>query len=268
MKITIKTPEEIELLRNAATLVSRTLAEVGKRLRPGVNTLELDTIAETFIRDHGGVPAFKNYKPSFSRTPYPFTLCMSVNDEVVHGFPSQERVLQAGDILAADCGVMMDGYYGDSAYTFAVGEVKPEVRQLLDTTYEALDIGLEHATHGTRLGTLSNAIQAHVEDKGYGIVRDMVGHGIGRNIHEPPEVPNFGRKGTGLRLKAGMVLCIEPMINLGAGSIYTEDDGWTIRSTDHSPSVHYERMVAVGKTEADILTPYDIIEQELKTVSA
>ncbi len=267
MKITIKTPEEIELLRNAATLVARTLAEVGKHVRPGANTHDMDVLAEQFIRDNGGVPAFKNYKPSFSATPYPFTLCTSVNDEVVHGMPAKDRVLKDGDIIAVDCGVMMDGYYGDSAYTFAVGEVDAKTRKLLETTKASLEVGLQQATHGNRLGNLSNAIQKHVEAEGFGIVSQMVGHGIGRNIHEPPEVPNYGRAGTGIRLKKGMVLCVEPMINLGTGDIYTEEDGWTIRSKDHSPSVHFERMVAVDTDGPDILTPYDIIESELQAVS-
>jgi methionyl aminopeptidase len=258
--ITYKTEEEIALLRTSARLVGKTLAEVGKRITPGVSTLDLDNLAEEFIRDNDAIPAFKNYQPKFDDRPFPCSLCVSVNEEVVHGFALQDKILQDGDIVSIDCGVLKNGYYGDSAYTFAVGEISSKKRKLLDVTKTSLLKGIEKAVNGNRLGEVSNAIQKHAELYGFSVVREMVGHGVGTHLHEPPEVPNFGRRRSGPRLKPGMVLAIEPMINMGRRHISIADDGWTVFASDHMPSAHFEHMIAITKGQAEILTTFEFIE--------
>jgi methionyl aminopeptidase len=258
--IYLKTDEEIELLREANLLVARTLAEVAKLIKPGVSTLELDKVAETFIRDNKAVPGFLGYHG------FPNTLCTSVNEQVVHGIPNK-KPLKEGDIVSVDCGTLLNGYYGDSAYTFCVGEVKPEIKALLESTKEALYLGIENAVEGKRLGDVGFAIQNHVESKGYSVVREMVGHGVGRNLHEAPEVPNYGKRGNGVKLKSGMVIAIEPMINLGKRNILQENDGWTIRTVDRSVSAHFEHTIAVRKGEADILSSFKFVEEVLSLQS-
>ncbi|MFO7844126.1 MAG: type I methionyl aminopeptidase [Bacteroidales bacterium] len=253
-----KSQEEIEIIRRNNLLVSKTLAEVAKRIKPGVTTLELDKVAEEYIRDNGAVPGFLGYGG------FPNTLCTSVNDQVVHGIPSDYE-LRDGDIVSIDCGTIMDGYYGDSAYTFPVGNVSDDVMQLLRTTKESLLLGVEQAIEGNRVGDIGYAVQMHAEKAGYSVVREMVGHGLGKNMHEAPEVPNYGRRGRGVKLKKGLVLCIEPMINLGTKFIKQDPDGWTIRTLDGKPSAHYELAVAVDKGKTDILTTFEYIEEILKT---
>lgn len=252
-----RSEEEIEILRRNNLLVSKTLAEVAKLIKPGVTTLELDKRAEEFIRDHGAVPGFLGYGG------FPNTLCTSVNDQVVHGIPS-DYVLKDGDIISVDCGTYMDGYYGDTAYTFPVGEVSEEVMNLLRTTKESLFKGIENAIVGKRVGDIGYAIQYHAENAGYSVVREMVGHGLGKNMHESPEVPNYGKRGRGVKLNKGLVICIEPMINLGEKYIRQENDGWTIRTVDGKPSAHYELAVVVDKEKADILSTFDYIEEITK----
>lgn len=261
--VTIKTEEEIELIRESALLVGKTLGEVSKLIEPGVSTLKLDQVAEECIRDNGGIPAFKDYKQSPTDTPFPGTLCVSVNEEVVHGFPLADKYLNDGDIVAIDCGVYMNGYYGDCAYTFGIGNVASKRRRLMKITNEALYKGLAKAVDGGFLGDVSHAIQFHVESFGYSIVREMVGHGIGSNLHEPPEVPNYGRKRSGLKLVEGMTLAIEPMVNLGRRKIVVESDGWTIRTSDRSPSAHYEHTIVVRKDKCEILSSHDFIVNKI-----
>ncbi|MBI9035454.1 MAG: type I methionyl aminopeptidase [Bacteroidales bacterium] len=258
--ISIKTKEEIELLRESSLLVGKSLAEVAKNIQPGITTLELDKIAEQFIRDHGAIPGFKGYGG------FPGSLCISVNDEVVHGIPSK-RELKDGDIVSVDCGVLKNGFYGDSAYTFAVGEVDAEIRLLMERTKESLYLAVEQVIAGKRTGDIGFAVQNHVEQYGYGVVKDLVGHGIGRNLHEKPEIPNFGRRGKGPKLTEGMVICIEPMINMGTAQVKQDADGWTIRTFDKKPSAHYELQVAVGNGKADVLMTYKYIDQVLGTKS-
>jgi len=255
--IYFKSKEEIELIRESSLLVGKTLAEVARVIDPGVKTISLDKLAEDFIRSNGGTPGFKGYNG------FPFTLCISVNEQVVHGFPG-EGMLREGDIVSVDCGVLMNGFYGDSAYTFPVGIVRPEVLQLMKRTKESLFLGIEMATDGKRVGDIGFAIQSFVEEYGYSVVRDLVGHGVGRNLHEKPEVPNYGKRGTGTRLRDGMVIAIEPMINLGVKNVIQERDGWTIRTADRMPSAHYEHTVAVGQGQADILSSFRYIEKELE----
>ncbi|WP_278602595.1 type I methionyl aminopeptidase [Alistipes indistinctus] len=257
--IYLKTAEEIELLRENNLLVSATLAEVGKHVRPGVSTLELDKLAEEFIRSHGAEPGFLGYGG------FPNTLCMSVNEEVVHGIPSAKRILKEGDVLSVDCGTLMKGFYGDSAYTFAVGEIAPEVADLLRVTKEALYKGVAQAKAGNRVGDVASAVQEHAERHGYSVVRELVGHGLGRKMHEEPEVPNYGARGRGPLLKEGMVICIEPMINMGARYVVFERDGWTVRTKDRKPSAHFEFAVAVGKEGPDVLTDFGVIEQAINS---
>lgn len=255
--LVFKSQEEIEIIRRNNLLVSKTLAEVAKLVKPGTTTLELDKRAEEFIRDHGAVPGFLGYGG------FPNSLCTSVNDQVVHGIPS-DYVLKDGDIVSVDCGTYMDGYYGDSAYTFPVGDVSDEVMQLLQTTKESLLLGVEQAIEGNRVGDIGYAVQLHAEKAGYSVVREMVGHGLGKDMHEAPEVPNYGRRGRGVKLKKGLVLCIEPMINMGTKYIKQDSDGWTIRTLDGKPSAHYELAIAVDKGKADILTTFEYIEEILK----
>ena len=254
--IHIKTDEEIEIQRHSSLLVGKTLAEVARHIRPGVKTITLDKIAEEFIRDHGAVPGFKGYGG------FPATLCISVNDAVVHGIPD-ETELRDGDIVSIDCGTIWNGFYGDSAYTFPVGEVDEEVLLLLERTKKSLYLGIEQAVAGKRVRDIGHAIQSYVESFGYGVVRDLVGHGVGRNLHEEPEVPNYGRRGTGPKLKAGMCIAIEPMINLGVKEVYQEADGWTIRTADGKPSAHFEHDVAIRHGKADILSSFEEIEKVL-----
>jgi methionyl aminopeptidase len=252
----LKTDEEIGLLRESNLLVSRTLAEIALLIKPGISTLYLDTIAETFIRDNGGTPAFKGYGG------FPSTLCTSVNDEVVHGFPSK-YILKEGDIVSVDCGVILNGWYGDSAYTFPVGEISEEVRQLLDYTKESLEDGVKEAVAGNRVGDISWAVQNKAESGGYSVVRELVGHGLGKRLHEPPEVANYGKRGTGPKMEKGLVICIEPMINLGKKETIQMRDGWTIKTVDGKPSAHFEYAVAVDKGRADVLTTFKFIEEVL-----
>ena len=254
--IPIKTDEEIEIQRQSSLLVGKTLAEVARHIRPGVKTIELDKVAEEFIRDHGAVPGFKGYGG------FPATLCISLNDAVVHGIPGDVE-LKNGDIVSIDCGTYMNGFYGDSAYTFPVGEVDEEVLLLLERTKQSLYLGIEQAVAGKRVKDIGYAIQTYVEGFGYGVVRDLVGHGVGRNLHEEPEVPNFGRRGTGPKLKPGMCLAIEPMITLGTKDVYQERDGWTIRTRDGKPAAHFEHDIAVREGKADILSSFDEIEKVL-----
>lgn len=255
--IFLKSDEEIELLRNCNQIVAKTLAEVAKIIRPGVTTLELDKRADEFIRDNGGVPNFLGYGG------FPKSICTSVNDQVVHGIPSDKVILKEGDIVSVDCGVLKDGFNGDSAYTFCVGEVNPEIIKLLKTTKESLYKGIEQAYEGKRLGDIGSAIQTYCEDRGYSVVREMVGHGVGRKLHEAPEVPNYGRKGNGTLLKSGMTIAIEPMINLGSRNLVFEKDGWTTRTSDRKPSAHFEHSVAIRRGKADILSSFEFVEQVL-----
>jgi len=256
--IYIKTDAEVELLRASNMLVSKTLAEVAGHIRAGVTTLQLDSIAETFIRDNGALPGFKGYAG------FPNTLCTSVNDEVVHGIPSA-YTLKDGDIISVDCGVILDGYYGDSAFTFAVGETTPEVLRLLEYTRASLEAGVKEAVTGNRLGDISHAVQSKAESGGYSVVRTLVGHGIGKHLHEGPEVPNFGKRGTGARLERNLVICIEPMINMGTKHTTVQGDGWTVRTGDGKPSAHFEYAVAVRDGKADLLTTFEFIEEVLQT---
>lgn len=248
-----KTEEEISLMRKSNRLVSETLAEVAKFIKEGITTLKLDSIAEEFILSSGAIPGFLNYKG------YPNTLCVSVNNQVVHGIPSNYE-LRDGDIVSIDCGVIYNGYYGDSAYTFTIGNVKEETIRLLKTTKECLYKGIEMATDGNRIGDISWVIQNHAEVNGYSVVRELVGHGIGKSLHEEPEVPNFGKKGRGMILKSGLVIAIEPMINLGRKHVQQARDGWTIFTADGKPSAHFEHTIVVRKEKAEILSDFSIIE--------
>lgn len=240
-------------------MVTATLTEVAKFLKPGITTLSIDTMAEQFIRDHGGVPSFKGYGPK--NNPFPASLCISVNEQVVHGFPNN-YVLKDGDIISVDCGVYMNGFHGDHAYTFAIGDVKPEVLKLMRVTKEALALAVAEAHEGNRVGDISFAVENYCHKiNGYGVVRELVGHGVGRQLHEDPQVPNYGRRGDGKRLKEGMVLAIEPMINLGTHQVNTLDDGWTILTADGKPSVHYEHTTVVRKDKGEALSNFAPIEE-------
>ncbi len=249
----LKTDEEVALLRESNMLVSRTLAEIAGLIKPGVTTLYLDSVAETFIRDNGGIPAFKGYGG------FPNTLCTSVNDEVVHGIPS-DYILKEGDIISVDCGVILNGWYGDSAFTFPVGNIDDETLRLLRYTRESLEEGVKEAVAGKRIGDVSWAVQQKAESGGYSVVRELVGHGLGKRLHEPPEVPNYGRRGAGPKMEKGLVICIEPMINLGKKETMQMRDGWTIRTVDGKPSAHFEYAVAIDKGKADVLTTFEFIE--------
>lgn len=254
--IYLKTDEEIELMRESNLLLGQTLGELAKWVAPGISTLKLDSIAEEFIRDNGGIPSCLGYSG------YPNSICASVNEQVVHGIPS-DYVLKDGDIISIDLCVLKNGFHGDSTYTFCVGEVSYDVRRLLKTTKESLYIGIEQAVDGKRVGDISNAIQSYCEKKGYSVVREMCGHGIGKHMHEEPEVPNYGRRGCGPVLRSGMVIAIEPMINMGSRNIVIERDGWTARTRDRKPSAHYELSVAVREGKADILSTFKYVEEVL-----
>jgi len=254
--ILIKTEEEIEIVRESSLLVGKTLAEVAKHIKPGVTTLHLDKVAEEFIRDQKAIPGFKGYRG------FPATLCTSVNDVVVHGIPG-DYALKEGDIISIDCGVKKNGYFGDSAFTFAVGEVPEKVLLLMKRTEESLYKAINVAISGNRIGDISFAVQSYVEGFGYSVVRDLVGHGLGKDLHEKPEVPNFGRRGKGKELLTGMVLAIEPMINLGIKNVFQAKDGWTIRTKDGMPSAHYEHDVVIRKGKAEILSTFDFIYEVL-----
>ncbi|MEO5591245.1 MAG: type I methionyl aminopeptidase, partial [Chitinophagaceae bacterium] len=249
---------EIELMRQSALLVSKTLAQVAAILKPGVTTLSIDKMIGGIIRDNNAIPSFLNYHG------YPFNSCTSVNDVVVHGFPNKDE-LKEGDIISIDIGVIKDGYHGDHAYTFAIGFPGDDVGKLIKITKESLYKGIEKAVEGNRVGDISHAIQDHTEKKhGYGVVRELVGHGLGKSMHEDPQVPNYGKRGSGIKMKEGLVLAIEPMINMGKKEVFTEDDGWTVRTVDHKPSVHFEHDVCIKKNKADILSDYSIIEKAEK----
>ncbi|MBQ8422868.1 MAG: type I methionyl aminopeptidase [Coprobacter sp.] len=254
--IYLKTDEEIELLRESNLLVGQTLGELAKWVAPGITTLKLDKIAEEFIRDHQGVPGFLGYGG------FPNTLCVSVNDQIVHGIPSNYE-LKDGDIVSIDCGVVKNGFNGDSAYTFEVGEVSYEVKRLLRITKESLYLGIEQAVEGKRVGDISNAVQTYCEHHNYSVVRELCGHGVGKRLHEDPEVPNYGRRGCGPLLKNGMVIAIEPMINLGSRNIVIEKDGWTTRTKDRKPSAHFEHTIAVREGGADVLSSFRYVEEAL-----
>lgn len=255
--IFLKTDEEIELLRESNIILGKALAEVAKVIAPGVTTAQLDKIAEEFIRDSGAYPSCKGYEG------YPATLCTSVNEQVVHGIPSDKVVLRDGDIISVDTCVLKNGFHADSAYTFPVGEVSSEMMRLLRITKECLHLGIEQAVTGHRIGDIGFAIQNHAEKADYQVVRDFCGHGIGRNMHEDPEVPNYGRRGNGIVLKSGMVLAIEPMVMSGRRNVIIENDGWTARAVDRKPAAHYEFSVVVRDGKADILSTFDYIEEVL-----
>ena len=254
--IYLKTDEEIELLREANLVVARTLAEVAKVIAPGVTTLKLDAVAEEYIRSQGAVPGFKGYGG------FPGTLCVSVNENVVHGIPSN-YALREGDIVSVDCGAVKDGFNGDSTYTFCVGEVSEEVKNLLRTTKESLYVGIEKAVEGNRIGDIGHAVQEYCEKRGYSVVRELCGHGVGKRLHEEPDLPNYGRKGTGPLIKNGMVIAIEPMINMGSKNIVIERDGWTCRTKDRKPSAHFEHTIAVHGGKPDILSSFAYVEEVL-----
>jgi len=251
-----KTNEEIELIRESSLLVAKTLAEVARHIRPGITTEHLDQVAEVFIRDHGASPGFKGYHG------FPYTLCISPNEVVVHGFPSKKE-LKEGEIISIDCGVLKNGYYGDSAYTFAIGEISESLKRLLKITHTCLYLGIEQAVEGNTLGDISATIQQYAEKAGFTVVRELVGHGLGRSLHEAPEVPNFGSRGKGVKLKQGLVIAIEPMINMGQRFVVQERDGWTIRTSDRKPSAHYEHTIAIRKGKADVLSTFQFIEEAL-----
>jgi len=255
-KVIFKTKEQIELIRQSCDLLSRTLGELAKEIKPGVRTIDLDKLAYEFIQDHGGTPAFLNYNG------FPYSLCISVNDQIVHGFPG-DYVLKDGDIISVDGGVVLNNYISDSAYTFAVGEVSEEIKSLLEVTKASLNLGIEQAVSGKRAGDISFAIQDYIDRFGYGIVKELVGHGVGVELHEKPEVPNYGRRGNGPKLMEGMVIAIEPMINLGKAGVKFWDDGWTVSTVDGKPSAHFEHTVSISKGKADVLTTFSYIEDIL-----
>lgn len=253
--IYLKTDEEIELMREANQLVGKTLGELAKHIKPGISTLYLDQIAETFIHDHGAEPAFLGYGG------FPNSICASVNDHVVHGIPSAKTILEEGDIISIDCGTILNGFVGDSAYTFCIGEASEETKQLLKTTKDALYQGISEAKVGNRVGDISNAVQTYCESRGYSVVRELVGHGIGKKMHEEPEVPNYGRKGNGSLLRSGMCICIEPMINMGVRNVVFEKDGWTVRTKDGKKSAHFEHCIAIRPEGPMILSSFDYLEE-------
>ena len=259
MKIFLKTEDEIELMYQANQLVGKTLGELAKHIKPGVSTLQLDRIAEEFIRDHGAVPTFKGFPNPFGN-PFPGSICTSVNDVVVHGIPDEKTILKDGDIISIDCGTLLNGFNGDSCYTFCVGEVSPEVVKLLKTTKESLYKGIENAVAGKHLGDISSAVQDYCEAEGYGVVRELTGHGIGRKMHEDPQVPNYGRRGNGILLKEGMCIAIEPMITMGSRKIGLLPDRWGIVTLDHKPAAHFEHTIAIRRGKAQILSSFQEVE--------
>lgn len=257
-----KTTEELEIMRENCLLVSKTIAEVAKNLKPGITGIQLDKLAETFIRDHGAIPAFKGYPGSVFD--FPGTLCISFNEVVVHGIPD-DREVKEGDVLSIDCGVEKNGFFGDSAFTFAIGELAPEPMELLSVTRGCLQLAVEAAVHGNRMGDIGYAVQHFAEDvHGYGVIREMVGHGIGKRLHEPPEVPNYGKRGKGILLHEGLTIAIEPMINLGSREVAMKKDGWTLVARDLKPSAHYEHTIAIQKGSAIVLSNHELVDNEIK----
>lgn len=252
-----KTDQELELIRKSGDILGRAHAEVAKSVKPGITTAELDKIAYDFIVSQGAIPSFKGYKG------FPYTLCISMNENVVHGMPGDYN-LKDGDVVSIDCGVFYNGFHSDSAYTYAVGEVSDEIKLLLKATKDSLYRGIEQAVSGNRIGDIGYAVQQHVENLGFSVVRELVGHGVGKELHESPEVPNYGKRGKGVKLMEGMVIAIEPMVNAGKKNVVQEKDGWTIRTADRKPSAHFEHTVAVKKGEADILTTFKYIEEVLR----
>ena len=259
MKVFLKTEDEISLMREANQLVGKTLAELAKYVIPGVTTLQLDKIADEFIRDHGGIPTFKNFPNPFGE-PFPASICTSINEEVVHGIPRENQILKKGDVISVDCGILLAGYNGDSCYTFCVGEVAEETKELLNVTKEALYLGIKEAVAGNHLGDIGYAIQQYCESRGYGVVRELTGHGIGKEMHEEPKVPNYGRRGNGILLKEGMCIAIEPMITMGDRHIGLMPDKWTIRTLDGKPAAHFEHTIAIRRGQAEILSSFEEIE--------
>lgn len=256
-KIIYKSLEEIELIRESSLLVSKTLAEVAKVIRPGITTLSLDKLAYEFISDNGATPAFLNYGG------FPNSLCISPNEQVVHGFPN-DYIIKEGDLISVDCGVIKNNYFGDSAYTFSIGEITAEQQKLVAVTQECLKLGIEKAVVGNRIGDIAFAVQNHAENNGFGVVRELVGHGVGVKLHEKPEVPNYGKRGSGAKLEEGMVIAIEPMINAGTAAVKFWSDGWTVTTKDNKPAAHFEHTVAIKKGQADVLSTFSLIEEVLK----
>ena len=256
-KIYYKSLEEIELIRESSLLVSKTLAEVAKIIKAGVTTLALDKMAYEFIKDHGAIPAFLNYGG------FPNSLCISPNEQVVHGFPN-DHLIKDGDLISVDCGVIKNNYFGDSAYTFSIGEVDEEKQKLCKVTQECLNLAIEKAVVGMRIGDIAFAVQHHAETNGFGVVRELVGHGVGVKLHEKPEVPNYGKRGSGIKLEEGMVIAIEPMINAGKPGVKFWSDGWTVTTIDNKPSAHFEHTVAIKKGKADVLSTFSLIEEVLE----
>lgn len=251
-----KTEAEIDLIRESSLLIGKTFAVLAPKIQPGVTTLELDRIAEEFIRDNGGYPGFLGYNG------YPNSICTSVNNAVVHGIPN-DKPLESGDIVSVDIGVLKNGFFGDSAYTFAVGKISPEVQELLDVTKQSLLLGIEQAVAHKRVGDIGYAVQQYAESHGFGVVRDLVGHGVGKDLHEAPEVPNYGKRGQGIQLLPGLVIAIEPMINLGTRHVKQLKDGWTIVTADGKPSAHFEHTVVVRKDKAEVLSTFELVEKAL-----
>jgi len=256
-KIYYKSPEEVELIRESCLLVSKTLAEVAKVIGPGITTKKLNDIAETFIKDNGAIPAFLNYNG------FPYSLCISPNEQVVHGFPG-DYVIKEGDLISVDCGVIKNKFFGDSAYTFSIGAISEEQQKLVEVTQECLRRAIDKAVVGSRIGDIGYAVQSLAEDNGFGVVRELVGHGVGVMLHEKPEVPNYGKRGNGMKLEEGMVIAIEPMINAGTANVKFWSDGWTVTSVDNRPSAHFEHTVAVKRGKADVLSTFSFIEEVLK----
>ena len=255
-KIYYKSAEEIELIRESSLLVSQTLAEVAKVIEAGMTTKSLNDLAETFIKDHGAIPAFLNYNG------FPYSLCISPNEQIVHGFPG-DYLIKEGDLISVDCGVIKNNFFGDSAYTFSIGEVDAEKQKLVEVTQECLRLAIEKAVVGSRIGDVGYAVQKYAEDNGFGVVRELVGHGVGIKLHEKPEVPNYGKRGSGIKLEEGMVIAIEPMINAGVAGVKFWSDGWTVTSKDNKPSAHFEHTVAVKRGQADVLSTFSLIEEVL-----
>lgn len=263
MAIFLKTEYEIELMRAANLLVGSALSELKKHIRPGISTAYLDKVADTFIRDNGAVPTFKGF-PNPYGSPFPASICTSVNECVVHGIPREDQILENGDVVSIDCGVLLNGFNGDSAYSFPVGDVSEEARALLRTTKESLYKGIEQAVHGNHIGDIGQAVQEYCEGKGYGVVRELTGHGIGREMHEDPQIPNYGKTGNGVKLKTGMCIAIEPMITMGERQIWLASDRWSIVTRDRKPAAHFEHTIAIRNGKADILSSFSEIEKSIK----